>query len=281
MNEMRTLKVGAVAEAAGLTVRTLHHWDHIGLLSPSERSPAGHREYTETDLVRLYQVLALRSLGLSLESIAVCLDAGVDPARLVRDQLAEVEAASAELDRRRATLHRLVETLEAGRVPDTAALLEAVRASTPSAEAARVLARHLDPDQLDTLRARGAAMGPLAHYLLEVEWPELYRRAERLRAAGTPPDDPRVRRLVARIDELGARFSGGDRKLSAGVRAAWADDPAGLANVPDEQATTWRELARYLELARQDTHTAVVPALLVATAVYGLFIWLRLGRVGR
>jgi hypothetical protein len=60
---------------------------------------------------------------------------------------------------------------------------------------------------------------------------------------------------VARIDELGARFSGGDRKLSAGVRAAWADDPAGLANVPAEQATTWRALARYLDLARQSTHT--------------------------
>jgi DNA-binding transcriptional MerR regulator len=86
MDETRTMKVGAVAEAAGLTVRTLHHWDSIGLLSPSERSPAGHREYTEGDLVRLYQVLALRSLGLGLDSIAVCLDAGVDPARLVRDR---------------------------------------------------------------------------------------------------------------------------------------------------------------------------------------------------
>jgi MerR family transcriptional regulator, thiopeptide resistance regulator len=91
----------------------------------------------------------------------------------------------------------------------------------------------------------------VAHYLLEVEWPGLYRRAERLRAAGAPPDDPRVQRLVARIDELGARFSGGDREISASVRAAWDDDPAGLSNVPAEQATAWRELARSLDLARQ------------------------------
>ena len=137
------MKVGTVAEAAGLTVRTLHHWDRIGLLSPSERSPAGHREYTEADLVRLYQILALRNLGLGLESIAVCLDAGVDPARLVRDHLAEVEAAAAELERRRAKLRRLVEALDAGRVPDSPALLDAVRAATPSPESARVLARHL------------------------------------------------------------------------------------------------------------------------------------------
>jgi MerR family transcriptional regulator, thiopeptide resistance regulator len=62
-----------------------------------------------------------------------------------------------------------------------------------------------------------------------------------------------VRRLVARIDELGTRFSGGDRQISAGVRAAWDDDPAGLSNAPAEQ-TTWRELTRYLDLARQRTH---------------------------
>ena len=64
-----------------------------------------------------------------------------------------------------------------------------------------------------------------------------------------------MQRLVARIDELGTRFSGGDRKISAGVRAAWDDDPAGLAADPAEQATTWRELARYLDLARRTTPT--------------------------
>jgi DNA-binding transcriptional MerR regulator len=255
MDETRTMKVGAVAEAAGLTVRTLHHWDSIGLLSPSERSPAGHREYTEADLVRLYQVLALRSLGLGLDSIALCLDAGVDPARLVRDHLAEVGAAVAELEGLRAKLQRLAEVLDAGDVPDTAALLDVVRAASPSPTAARALARHLDPDQLAVLRDRAEELGPLAHYLLEVEWPELYRRAERLRAAGARPGDPRVQRLVARIDELGARFSGGDRTLSAGVRAAWADDPAGLADVPADQATTWGELARYLDMARQRNDT--------------------------
>ncbi|MEU9096445.1 MerR family transcriptional regulator [Streptomyces sp. NPDC048361] len=79
-----TWKVDPLAEAAGLTVRTLHHWDTIGLLTPSRRTPAGHREYTEADVGRLYQVLALRGLGLGLDTIALCLDAGVDPARVLR-----------------------------------------------------------------------------------------------------------------------------------------------------------------------------------------------------
>src|SRR4029450_5642667 len=186
MDERETMKVGEVAEAAGLTVRTLHHWDSIGLLSPSERRPAGHRADTGAALVRLYQVLALRSLGLGLDSIAVCLDAGVDPARLVRDHLAEVGAAVAGLEGLRAKLHRLVEVLDAGGVPDTAALLDAVRAASPSPTAARALARHLNPDQLAGLRGRGQAVGPLAHYLLEVEWPELYGGP-----SGSAPPGPR------------------------------------------------------------------------------------------
>src|SRR3954463_13234625 len=56
--------VGALAEASGLTVRTLHHWDEIGLLRPAERSGAGHRRYSAADVERLYRIVALRRLGL-------------------------------------------------------------------------------------------------------------------------------------------------------------------------------------------------------------------------
>ncbi|MFD1047756.1 MerR family transcriptional regulator [Kibdelosporangium lantanae] len=54
--------VGAVAKASGLTVRTLHHYDELGLLTPSARTHSGHRRYTEGDLNRLFV-----SLGASLD----------------------------------------------------------------------------------------------------------------------------------------------------------------------------------------------------------------------
>src|SRR3954465_2394362 len=57
------LTVGAVARLAGVTVRTLHHYDEIGLVSPSGRSPAGYRLYDAADLDRLQAVLAYRALG--------------------------------------------------------------------------------------------------------------------------------------------------------------------------------------------------------------------------
>ena len=63
-------RVGQLAELTGLTVRTLHHYDDVGLLSPSRRSGAGYRLYAGDDVTRLYEILALRQLGLSLEQIS-------------------------------------------------------------------------------------------------------------------------------------------------------------------------------------------------------------------
>src|SRR5262245_49278277 len=67
------LKVGELARRTGLTVRTLHHYDEIGLLKPSLHTEAGHRLYTAGDVARLQQVLSLRQLGFSLEEVRDCL----------------------------------------------------------------------------------------------------------------------------------------------------------------------------------------------------------------
>ncbi|WP_188196341.1 MerR family transcriptional regulator [Nonomuraea sp. SYSU D8015] len=69
-----SFSVGQVARLAGITVRTLHHYDEIGLLTPGERTHAGYRRYTDADLVRLQQILLYRELGFPLEEIAVILD---------------------------------------------------------------------------------------------------------------------------------------------------------------------------------------------------------------
>src|SRR5437870_35152 len=67
------LKVGELARRTGLTVRTLHHYDEIGLLKPSFHSESGHRLYTAGDIARLQQVLSLKQLGFTLEEIRDCL----------------------------------------------------------------------------------------------------------------------------------------------------------------------------------------------------------------
>ncbi|MEU8434378.1 MerR family transcriptional regulator [Streptomyces sp. NPDC029216] len=76
--------VGQVAGFAGVTVRTLHHYDEIGLLSPSGRSGAGHRRYDDADLDRLQRILFYRELGFPLDEVAVLLD---DPESDPREHL--------------------------------------------------------------------------------------------------------------------------------------------------------------------------------------------------
>jgi DNA-binding transcriptional MerR regulator len=101
------VNVGEVAALAGVTVRTLHHYDRIGLLSPSERTAAGYRRYTPSDLDRLHQVLVYRELGFPLEEIATLLDdPGADPAehlrrqhRLLRDRLERTRAMVAAVEK--------------------------------------------------------------------------------------------------------------------------------------------------------------------------------------
>jgi DNA-binding transcriptional MerR regulator len=63
------LKVGELAARAGLTVRALHHYDSIGLLTPSARSDAGYRLYGRDDVARLHQIQTLRAFGMALANI--------------------------------------------------------------------------------------------------------------------------------------------------------------------------------------------------------------------
>src|SRR5262249_39939735 len=85
------LKVGELARRTGLTIRTLHHYDEIGLLNPSLHPEAGHRLYTADDVARLQQVLSLRQLGFSLEEVRECLDRpGFSPLEVIRLHVARL-----------------------------------------------------------------------------------------------------------------------------------------------------------------------------------------------
>ncbi|MFG3551397.1 MerR family transcriptional regulator [Streptomyces sp. NPDC047725] len=98
--------VGQVSAFAGVTVRTLHHYDKAGLLSPSDRSPAGYRLYGDADLVRLQQILFYRELGFSLDEIAAILE---DP---MADALEHLRERQKRLREEIARLQRLAEVAE-------------------------------------------------------------------------------------------------------------------------------------------------------------------------
>ncbi|BBZ63803.1 MerR family transcriptional regulator [Mycolicibacterium monacense] len=110
---MQASTVGTVAALTGVSVRTLHHYDHIGLVVPSVRTAAGYRGYTDADVERLHLVLVFRSVGLPLEEIRTLLD---DPqvdvvARLER----QLELLHERADRIRHTIKAVEELMNAHR----------------------------------------------------------------------------------------------------------------------------------------------------------------------
>lgn len=119
------MRVGEIAAATGMTVRTLHHYEEIGLVTPTGRTAAGHRLYGPDALERLYRVSMLRSLGFSLAQVRESLDGGSSQ---LRDVLAQHAAIVDERVRReqrlRSRLTALVERL--GRDDDPSANLLAI-----------------------------------------------------------------------------------------------------------------------------------------------------------
>ncbi|TFI27597.1 MerR family transcriptional regulator [Streptomyces sp. 4R-3d] len=107
--------VGQVAVFAGITVRTLHHYDEIALLSPSGRNHAGHRRYDDADLDRLQRILFYRELGFPLDEVAVLLDdPDADPQEHLRRQHELLSARIAELQKMAEAVEHAMEAKKMG-----------------------------------------------------------------------------------------------------------------------------------------------------------------------
>ena len=123
------MKIGELARIAGVTVRTLHHYDELGLLVPCERTRAGHRLYSAADVERLYRLLALREVGLPLEEIGPLLDREDGLTDTVRRHLGRVEQQLGALEELRLRLTRLLAAFDGGEV-STQQFLDAMEAMT-------------------------------------------------------------------------------------------------------------------------------------------------------
>lgn len=127
----RYWKVGDLAKLTGLTVRTLRFYDQIGLLSPSSATESGHRLYDDEDLSRLYRIVSLKELGLSLDEVkGVLTGRGIDPLEVVGLQ---IERAQEQIRRQQKLLDqlrhvsRLMKGKEQVSVDDFTALLQAMK----------------------------------------------------------------------------------------------------------------------------------------------------------
>src|SRR4051794_13429074 len=147
----QALKVGELARRTGLTVRTLHHYDEIGLLRPSLHTQAGHRLYTAGDVARLQQVLSLRQLGFSLEGVRGCLDReGFSMLEVIRLHVARLRE---QIDLQRELCDRLEGLAECFRT----AGMDSADAFLRTIEVMTMIENYYTTEQLETMRKRREA----------------------------------------------------------------------------------------------------------------------------
>ena len=135
------MRIGELAERAGVNVQTVRYYERRGLLPEPERRASGYRDYGTGDLTRLRFILRAKSLGFTLSEVEDLLELRVDPGRTAEDvrrqaegKIADVEAKIRDLRRIRRALGRLVDTCDAHGPPEACALMHAVGADEVTLE---------------------------------------------------------------------------------------------------------------------------------------------------
>lgn len=226
------LKVGELAKRAGLTVRTLHHYDSIGLLCPSARSDAGYRLYDRTDIARLHQIQALRRFGVALADIGTFLSSpGSRLPAIVDQQIMSLERQIAQAGLLRDQLTHLQRQLAAGEEPELAEWLTTLELMT-------MYDKYFTKEQRDRLPFFAEPNERTA------EWKQIVARFHALMADGTPAAAPLAQELACRWMTMLMRDTGGDIDLVVQLNAMNANEPA----VRESNGIT-HELGQYVQQA--------------------------------
>jgi DNA-binding transcriptional MerR regulator len=206
-----SMKVGELARRTGLSIRTLHHYDDIGLLSPAGRTPAGHRLYGTDEVERLQQIVSLRHIGLSLDQIRGCLE----HSHYSLDRVLElqIERIDEDIERQR-QVRSLVQRLR-DRIRATEAI--SVEELTRTIEVTMNYGKYYMPEQLEQLGRRREQLGQDRLEEVQREWQHLFEAYADAMREGLDPGSDSVLDLARRSAELIQEFTGGDPGIEASL----------------------------------------------------------------
>jgi MerR family transcriptional regulator, thiopeptide resistance regulator len=204
------MKVGELAKRTGMTVRTLHHYDEIGLLTPSRRTAAGHRLYGEAEVRRLQQIASLRHLGLPLEEIRDCLDRPEYSLERVLEM--HVERIDEQIGRHRRLRDLIVTLRDRLRSADVS-----VDDLTRTIEVTMNYEKYYPSEQLEQLEQRRQEVGEERIQQVQKEWIDLFAAFGDAMDEGLPPESEEVQALARRSAALIAEFTGGDPGIASSL----------------------------------------------------------------
>jgi DNA-binding transcriptional MerR regulator len=217
-----TWKVRELSRQTGLSVRTLHYYDEIGLLSPSQRTGSGHRLYTAGDVGRLQQIKSLQHLGFTLREVQECLDRPDFPLRrVVQLHLSQLKERI-ELQRRLCgLLERVAVRLRSGQQVSSEEFVGTVMEVIKMSENVE---KYYTPEQLEYLEERRREVGEERIRRAEAEWSELMEQLRAEMEAGTDPSNERVQALARRWMGLVNEFTGGTPGIERSVGNMWRQE---------------------------------------------------------
>ncbi len=232
-HSIRTYLIKQVAQLTGVSVRTLHHYDDIGLLVPSRRSGKGYRLYDDMDLLRLQQILIQRELGLSLEEIRRCLD---DPAfdrrRALEAQRQQLRARAEDNARMLHAVEQALALLEREPKEDEMDRKQLFEGFDPARYEAEAEQRWGHTEAYRESKRRTQSYGPEDWQRMSAEQSALYADALALLQAGEPPEGERARAVAERhrlsIDRW---FYACSKERHRGLADLYENDPRFAANI--------------------------------------------------
>jgi MerR family transcriptional regulator, thiopeptide resistance regulator len=199
-------KVGELARRTGVSVRTLHYYDEIGLLAPSHHTAAGYRLYTEADVIRLQQIKSLRNLGFSLEEIRRFLSRpDVSPERVLQLQIAHLKE---QIKKGQSLCDRLEEIARRWRSEETVSTEEFLKII----------------EVTNMLEQRRETLGDERIRQAEGDWKELMEQVQAEMDRGTDPADERVQQLARRWMGLVQEFTGGNPGIEKSVGRMYKEE---------------------------------------------------------
>jgi DNA-binding transcriptional MerR regulator len=218
--------VGELARLAGVTVRTLHHYDRIGLVQPSDRTASGYRSYGVRDLDRLQQVLVYRELGFPLEEVATLLDdPDADPVAHLRRQLRLLRERVERTQAMVAAVEKEMEARQMGISLTPEERFEVFGSHDPARYDAEAEERWGDTEAWSQSRRRTAAMSKEDWLRVTAEGADLERRFAAALGSGVPADSATAMDLAEEHrQQISRNFYDCPPEVHAGLGRMYVDD---------------------------------------------------------
>lgn len=227
---MASHAIGEIAAVSGVTVRTLHHYDEIGLLPPSRRDPNGYRRYSDEDVRRLQQILFYRELEFSLDEIAVLMDEpDVDEDEHLARQSALLEQRIDRLQRVKKAVDQTLEARAMGTTLTPDELLEVFGedyAANHEAYTAEAEQRWGDSDAWDQSRRRTTSYSKEDWTQVQAEMTAIHESLAAALRDGDPPESDRAMDAAeSHRRHIGDRFYDCSHEMHANLGEMYVADP--------------------------------------------------------